>query len=94
MANVKDPQYDEYELELLEYMESGEAKSVSNEQELMTQLKSASKNHISKKKPVNIRILESDLEKLKTKALVEGIPYQTLINSVLHKYVNGTLVPR
>ncbi len=94
MSKIKNPHYDEYELELLEYMESGKPKVIPNQEEIITKLQSAAKNSISKKRPVNIRLLESDIEKLKTKALIEGIPYQTLINSILHKYLNGTLIPR
>jgi predicted DNA binding CopG/RHH family protein len=43
---------------------------------------------------VNIRISSKDLEALQKKALEEGIPYQTLIASVLHKYVSGRFVDR
>ena len=43
---------------------------------------------------VNIRISSKDLEALQKKALEEGIPYQTLIASVLHKYVSGRMVDR
>jgi predicted DNA binding CopG/RHH family protein len=43
---------------------------------------------------VNIRISSKDLESLKKRALEEGIPYQTLIASVLHKYISGRLVDR
>jgi len=46
------------------------------------------------RKQVNQRILERDLHKLKTRALVQGIPYQTLINSVLHQHLNGELVSK
>ena len=45
-----------------------------------------------KDKRVNIRISSKNLDALKKKALEEGIPYQTLISSILHKYVNGRLV--
>ena len=41
---------------------------------------------------VNIRISKKDLEALQTRALEEGIPYQTLMASILHKYVSGRLV--
>jgi len=51
------------------------------------------KENVSRKKQVNFRILESDLEKLKTKALIDGIPYQTLLNSIIHKFLNGSLKP-
>jgi predicted DNA binding CopG/RHH family protein len=47
-----------------------------------------------KDRRVNIRISSKDLEGIQTRALEEGIPYQTLIASVLHKYVSGRLVER
>ncbi len=43
---------------------------------------------------VNIRISRKDLEALQKRALAEGIPYQTLMASVLHKYVSGRLVEK
>lgn len=46
---------------------------------------------LKKNKNINIRLQEATLNKLKAKAAEEGLPYQTLIGSVLHKYVNGTL---
>jgi len=46
----------------------------------------------SKSRSVNIRIAESVLEELKRRAMREGLPYQTLISSVLHKYVTDRLV--
>jgi len=45
----------------------------------------------SKSQRVNIRISEVDLELLQERALIEGLPYQTLMSSVLHKYVTGRL---
>jgi predicted DNA binding CopG/RHH family protein len=47
-----------------------------------------------KDKRVNIRISGKDLEALQTRAIEEGIPYQTLIASILHKFVNGRLIDR
>ena len=44
-----------------------------------------------KDRRINIRISSRDLDALQKKALVEGIPYQTLIASVLHKYAAGRL---
>lgn len=46
---------------------------------------------LKKNKNINIRLQEMTLNKLKAKAAQEGLPYQTLIGSILHKYVNGTL---
>jgi len=45
-----------------------------------------------KKKSISIRISEHDLNRVKEQSTIEGIPYQTLISSIIHKYLNGTLV--
>ena len=45
-----------------------------------------------KNKNINIRLSELDLDRIRTRAEREGLPYQTLISSVLHKYVNDRLV--
>ena len=47
-----------------------------------------------KNKAISLRIAEYDLEKLKEKAVSDGIPYQTLINKVLHKYVTNQLLEK
>lgn len=47
-----------------------------------------------KDKRINIRISKKDLESIQRKALEEGIPYQTLISSLIHKYINGKLVEK
>ena len=53
---------------------------------------SYAKATIAKNKRINIRISEKDLILMQRKAVKEGIPYQTLISSLIHKYVNGVLV--
>ena len=47
-----------------------------------------------KNKAISLRISEYDLEKLKEKAASDGIPYQTLINTVLHKYITNQLLDK
>ena len=47
-----------------------------------------------KTKAISLRIAEYDLEKLKEKAASDGIPYQTLINTVLHKYITNQLLEK
>ena len=47
-----------------------------------------------KNKAISLRIAEYDLEKLKEKAANDGIPYQTLINTVLHKYITNQLLEK
>lgn len=46
-----------------------------------------------RKKPITVRVQEQDIAKIKAKALEQGIPYQTLVASILHRYANGTLKP-
>ncbi len=81
---------DKEEQEILESYESDEWKSVSNESDI-AKYKLAAKNTFRKEKRVNIRISKMDLELLQEKALIEGLPYQTLMSSVLHKFVTGRL---
>jgi len=76
------------EKELLDSYGNDEWTSI-NEVEDRAQYKAIAKNTFKKNKRVNIRISEVDLELLQEKALVEGLPYQTLMSSVLHQYVTG-----
>ncbi len=82
---------DSEEQEIVEYIETSNPKSSPNLKKRVSELKQIITHNTTKKKQINIRILEADLEKLKSRALQEGVPYQTLINSVVHKYVNGIL---
>ncbi|MCD4721421.1 MAG: hypothetical protein K8S13_16405 [Desulfobacula sp.] len=78
---------DEYESEILEAYESG--KLVPSESGIDFQ--AIARNTIKKNQKINIRIADNDLAALKRRAAREGIPYQTLIRSVLHKYASGFL---
>ena len=46
---------------------------------------------MNKKKAVSIRLLESDIERIKAKSVSQGMPYQTLISSLIHQYANGKI---
>lgn len=81
---------DTYEHDVLEAFEKGKLKSVASKSEL-TRLRAAARATALKDKRVNIRLSSIDLQDIQAKALVEGLPYQTLIASVLHKYVTGRL---
>lgn len=72
-------------------LENDEWISVSNLDEIKAQLRTAAKNTLIKDQRMNIRIAQRDLEGLKAKALEEGMPYQTLVASILHKYITGKL---
>ncbi|MFT5140239.1 MAG: putative DNA binding CopG/RHH family protein [Lysobacterales bacterium] len=76
------------EKEILESYENDEWVSVSKPKNI-AKYKAAAKATFKKDKRVNIRISELDLELLQERALIEGLPYQTLMSSVLHKYVTG-----
>lgn len=80
--------------ELVKSIENNEWKSVGNISEMRKQFKMAAKNTLLKDQRMNIRIAQRDLEGLKTKALEEGMPYQTLVSSVLHKYITGKLTEK
>ena len=86
--------YTKEELEIVEYIEEGNPQSIPNVKEKIAAIKAAAKEKYNKRKAINIKVLESDLEKLKAKALEEGMPYQTLLNSVLHKYLTGQFVEK
>ena len=85
---MKRPKLDSGEKALLEELEKDEWKSVVALPEDLVRFKQAARNTLKKDKRVNIRISERDLLSIQKIALEEGIPYQTLISSVLHKYVN------
>ena len=85
------PQSDEYELEISDAFEKGQLKSVATKAEL-ARIKAAARATAIKDRRVNIRLSSSDLTDIQVRALEEGIPYQTLIASVLHKYVAGRLM--
>ena len=64
------------------------------QEETIDRLKKFAQATVKKNKRVNIRLSSIDLEGIQSKALEEGIPYQTLMSSILHKFVIGNLVER
>jgi len=86
--------YTKEELEIVDYIEEQNPRSVEKLDEKIGKIKSAVREKYTKRKAINIKVLESDLERLKAKALEEGMPYQTLLNSVLHKYITGQLIEK
>lgn len=55
------------------------------------QLEAVAENTVKKDRRINIRISGRDLQAIQRRALEEGMPYQTLVSSILHKYVSGSL---
>ena len=76
------------EIELLEAIEKGELVSVKNVEQAKSDAIAAAKNTLNKTKNINIRLSEKDLMKAKARASETGIPYQTLLSSVIHQFVN------
>lgn len=83
---VKVYELDPEEKEILEAFERGELVPVKNQAAMKRTFQKAAKYTLEKRKNINIRLTELDLHRLKVKAMQEGIPYQTLAASILHKY--------
>ena len=82
---------DPEEVRLLQDFERGELESINNFKEAKRELEEAAHDFFQKDKRINIRISSRDLEALQKRARKEGMPYQTLISSTLHKFVTGKL---
>jgi predicted DNA binding CopG/RHH family protein len=82
---------DKEERELVESVERGEWRRVPGYGEQAGRVREYAKATMRKDERVNIRISERDLVGIQRRAVEEGLPYQTLISSVLHKYVTGRL---
>ncbi len=85
---------DNYEKELIESYENDEWQSVKNLKKKKTNYQEFAKHCLKKDKRINIRISEKDLEDIQKRAVSEGLPYQTLIASIIHKYNSGLLIER
>lgn len=81
---------DPEEQQLLDDYDTGSMRSVASP-ELLDGLRAAARATGLKDQRINIRLSSADLQALRTRALQEGMPYQTLISSVLHKYLSGAL---
>jgi predicted DNA binding CopG/RHH family protein len=85
---------DTEEQEILEAFEAGKLKRVPNTEEQIARHQLAAEATFKKDARINIRLSSRDLRALQVRAMQEGIPYQTLVSSVLHKYVDGQLVEK
>ena len=85
---------DRKEKELLGSVERGEWKSVRKAKSEARRYQKYAEATFKKDRRVNIRISNKDLEAIQKRALEEGLPYQTLISSLLHKYASGRLIEK
>jgi predicted DNA binding CopG/RHH family protein len=82
------------EKEIVESVERGDWRSVRGVKKQIKRYKEYAKATVRKDKRVNIRMSEKDLIRIRKKAMEEGLPYQTLISSILHRYANDRLVDK
>jgi predicted DNA binding CopG/RHH family protein len=85
---------DQEEKDLMESIEKEEWQPVKNlEQEKKAAIQAA-RNTLKKDKRINLRLSQKDYHQIQLRAIEEGIPYQTLIAGIVHKYLNGLLLPK
>ena len=85
---------DKEEKEILQAFESGKLKRSKNVKAQLKKHKEIAEATFKKDARINIRLSSRDLRSLQARAIKEGIPYQTLVSSVIHKYVDGQLVEK
>lgn len=86
MTQKKGVQLNIEERKILKEYEQGTSKSVPNLSEELAYFRDVAKQSSARTKSINLRLSERDLERIKTKAAEEGVPYQTLLSSLIHKY--------
>jgi predicted DNA binding CopG/RHH family protein len=85
---------DKEESDLMKSLENDEWQSVKDLKQQKKAAVEASRNTLKKEKRINLRLSQKDYHEIQIKAVEEGIPYQTLISSIIHKYLNGSLLPK
>ncbi|OGT37873.1 MAG: hypothetical protein A3F12_03535 [Gammaproteobacteria bacterium RIFCSPHIGHO2_12_FULL_38_14] len=76
---------------ILKAFESGKLKSISNVKAEKKRIQNLAKAHGLKNRRVSLRMSEWDFTKIQEEALKEGLPYQSLLSSIIHKYLTGQL---
>ena len=91
MSKIK---LDKEEKDILDSFEHGEWKQVKNFKAEVKKHQEYARKTLKKDKRVNIRISSKVLEEIQALAVENGIPYQTLMTSILHRYVHGNLIDK
>jgi len=86
--------YDKEEKEILEAYETGNLKLSKPSQKEIEAIKDAAESTFKKDKRVTIRLYDHDYRGIQKKALQMGIPYQTLISGIIHRYIEGDLISK
>jgi predicted DNA binding CopG/RHH family protein len=85
---------DKEESDLMKSLETDEWRSVKDLKQQKKTAVEAARNTLRKDKRINLRLSQKDYHQIQIRAIEEGIPYQTLISSIIHKYLNGSLAPK
>ena len=86
--------YDKEEKDILDAYESGSLKISTPSKKEIERIKSAAKNTFKKDKRITIRLYDHDYKGIQKKAMEMGIPYQTLISGIVHRYIEGELTSK
>jgi len=85
---------DKEESDFMKSLENDEWQSVKDLKQQKKAAVETARNTLKKDKRINLRLSQKDYHEIQIKAVEEGIPYQTLISSIIHKYLNGSLSPK
>lgn len=85
---------DKEEQALVKSLQKGKWHSVSDLENYKIHLQKVAKNTINKTERINLRLTPKDVKEARVKGVEEGVPYQTLLASVIHKYLKGELIDR
>ena len=85
---------DKEERDLMKSIEQDQWNPVKNIKQEKEKAIMAARNTLKKDKRINLRLSQKDYHQIQIKAIEEGIPYQTFISSIIHKYLNGSLSPK
>ncbi|MFH1092908.1 MAG: antitoxin [Candidatus Omnitrophota bacterium] len=91
---MKKNNLDKYEQDLVDSYNRKEWESIKDLKQEIKKHQKYAKNTLKKDKRVNIRISSKDLNGIQIRAIEEGIPYQTLLASIIHKFVNGRMMEK
>jgi predicted DNA binding CopG/RHH family protein len=86
--------YDREEKDILDAYESGTLKISTPSKKEIENIKAAAKNTFKKDKRITIRLYDHDYKGIQKKAMEMGIPYQTLISGIVHRYIEGELTSK
>ena len=86
--------YDNEEKNIIDAYESGKMKLLTPEKKELEKIKAIAKNTFKKDKRITIRLYDHDYKGIQKKALEMGVPYQTLISGLIHRYIEGDLISK